>query len=89
MFKSATSSRKDEDTETPLDMQNSTAETAKKVPEYLDSIYNWAYLNPKHMRFLDKEIVVRTILWQQHRKLERAAFCEIEPGQRVLQPACV
>ncbi|HEY5654821.1 MAG TPA: rhodoquinone biosynthesis methyltransferase RquA [Woeseiaceae bacterium] len=70
-------------------MQNSTAESAKKVPEYLDSIYNWAYLNPKHMQFLDKEIVVRTILWQQHNKLERAAFTEIEPGQRVLQPACV
>lgn len=60
-----------------------------QIPDYLDRIYNWAYLNPKNARFLDNEFVVRTILWQQHRKLEKAAFSEIEPGQRVLQPACV
>ena len=28
-------------------------------------------------------------MWWQHRRLERAAFSEIEPGQRVLQSACV
>ena len=35
------------------------------------------------------EIVVRTILWQQHNRLQRLAFSEIEPGQRVMQPASV
>ena len=60
-----------------------------QIPEYLDRIYNWAYLNPKNAKFLDNEFVVRTILWHQHRKLEKAAFAEIEPGQSVLQPACV
>jgi ubiquinone/menaquinone biosynthesis C-methylase UbiE len=33
--------------------------------------------------------VVRTILWQQHRKLQKLAFAEIQPGQSVLQPASV
>lgn len=65
------------------------SDSPAQIPDYLDKIYNWAYLNPKNARFLDNEFVVRTILWQQHRKLEKAAFAEIEPGQSVLQPACV
>jgi len=59
------------------------------VPDYLQDVYYWAYINPRNVRLLDREIVVRTILWQQHNKLQRLAFAEIEPGQRVLQSACV
>ncbi len=62
---------------------------APAVPDYLQDVYYWAYINPRNVRLLDREIVVRTILWQQHRKLQSAAFVEIEPGQRVLQTACV
>lgn len=62
---------------------------APAVPDYLQDVYYWAYINPRNVRLLDREIVVRTILWQQHRKLQNAAFVEIEPGQRVLQTACV
>ena len=51
--------------------------------------YYWAYLDPRHVKSLDHEWVVRTILWQQHRKLAQAAMSEIEPGQHVLQTACV
>ncbi len=60
-----------------------------EVPDYLQDVYYWAYLNPRNVKLLDREIVVRTILWQQHIKLRNAAFAEIEPGQRVLQSACV
>ncbi len=59
------------------------------VPDYLQDVYYWAYINPRNVKFLDREIVVRTILWQQHNKLQKTAFAEIEPGQRVLQSACV
>lgn len=60
-----------------------------EIPAYLQDTYYWAYISPRNVPLLDREIVVRTILWQQHNKLQRLAFAEIEPGQRVMQPASV
>jgi len=60
-----------------------------EIPFYMQDIYYWAYLNPRNVRWLDHEFVVRLILWEQHAKLRRAAFAEIEPGQQVLQSTCV
>ncbi len=60
-----------------------------EIPDYLQDTYYWAYLNPRNVRLLDREIVVRTILWQQHRRLQRLAFADIEPGTRVLQSSNV
>lgn len=66
------------------------AATARaEIPDYLQKTYYWAYLNPRNVRLLDRELVVRTILWQQHNKLQKLAFAEIQPGQSVLQPASV
>lgn len=62
---------------------------APGIPDYLQKTYRWAYLNPRSVKLLDHELVVKTILWRQHRHLENAAFIEIEAGQHVLQPACV
>lgn len=62
---------------------------APVIPAYLEETYYWAYLDPRNVRRLDREMVVRTILWQQHNRLKSAAFSEIEPGSTVLQPACV
>jgi len=62
---------------------------APEIPAYLWENYYWAYLNPRNVRLLDREIVVKFILWGQHRRLRSAAFSELEPGQHVLQPACV
>ncbi len=59
------------------------------IPGYLQQTYRWAYLDPRNAKYLDRELVVKTILWWQHRRLEQAAFAEIEPGQHVLQSACV
>jgi ubiquinone/menaquinone biosynthesis C-methylase UbiE len=64
-------------------------ERAPEIPDYLQDTYYWAYINPRNVRLLDREIVVRTILWQQHNRLQRLAFAEIEPGQWVMQPASV
>jgi len=60
-----------------------------EIPSYLQETYYWAYINPRNVKLLDRDLVVRTILWQQHRRLQRAAFAEIKPGQHVLQPAGV
>ncbi len=62
---------------------------APEIPDYLHEIYYWAYLNPRNVKLLDRELVVRTILWQQHNRLQRLAFAEIEAGQSVLQSTCV
>ena len=62
---------------------------APVIPDYMQKIYYWAYLNPRNVRLLNRETVVRLILWLQHAKLRRAAFAEIEPGQHVLQSTCV
>jgi len=73
----------------PQSRQAPAGGSAPAIPDYLQRTYRWAYLDPRNAEFLDHEMVVRTILWWQHRRLERAAFSEIEPGQRVLQSACV
>jgi ubiquinone/menaquinone biosynthesis C-methylase UbiE len=65
------------------------AGTIDPIPAYLRDVYYWAYLNPRNVRLLDRELVVSVILWGQHRRLQRAAFEEFPPGQRVLQPASV
>jgi ubiquinone/menaquinone biosynthesis C-methylase UbiE len=67
----------------------SPATPAPEIPAYLQETYYWAYINPRNVRWLDRDIVVRTILWQQHNKLRRLAFAEIDRGQQVLQTANV
>lgn len=64
-------------------------DSAPVIPDYLHSTYYWAYLNPRNVKLLDREWIVRTILWQQHNRLKQAAFSEIEPGLHVMQTACV
>ncbi len=59
------------------------------VPEYLYKTYCWAYLNPRSLTFFDRPQVVSAILWGNHRRLRQAVLAEIEPGQKVLQAACV
>lgn len=59
------------------------------IPKYMKDVYYWAYLDPRNVRLLDREWVVKIILWFQHLKLQRAAFAEFKPGQKVLQPASV
>ena len=59
------------------------------LPDYLKSTYSWAYLNPVSRAVFDQSLIVSTILWGNANKLIRAALQEIEPGQDVLQTACV
>lgn len=59
------------------------------IPRYLTDVYTWAYINPLSVRLLDRAWVVNAILWGNNHRLQRALFADLEPGQRVLQAACV
>lgn len=59
------------------------------IPSYLSDTYTWAYLSSLGTRVFDRQAVVNTILWGNARRLIRAVTGELQPGWRVLQPACV
>lgn len=59
------------------------------VPDYMTEVYDWAYVNPARVRLLDRNIVVRTLLFANDQRLMRAYLKEIEPGMRVWQIAHV
>jgi len=73
----------------PLWARDYATEHEDELPEYLRETYRWCYLDPRNCRLLDNEAVVSLILWGQHWRLQRAAYAEIEPGQKVLLPAAV
>lgn len=59
------------------------------VPDYMTEVYDWAYVNPERVRQLDRNIVVKTLLFCNDQRLMRAYLKEIEPGMRVWQVAHV
>lgn len=59
------------------------------LPEYLAETYSWAYLRPRAVRLLDRELVVNAILWGNYARLVRAACAHFHPGEHVLQAASV
>jgi ubiquinone/menaquinone biosynthesis C-methylase UbiE len=65
------------------------ANTSVCTPQYLKTVYYWSYLNPRNVNWLDREWIVKIILWWQHEKLRKAAFREIQQGGKVLQTAAV
>ncbi len=59
------------------------------VPAYLAQTYQWAYLDQRTLPWLDRSLVVSAILWGNAARLMRNAVAEFEPGQHVMQAACV
>lgn len=59
------------------------------IPDYLRRVYAWAYLNPFSVWLFDRPWVVNLILWGNSRRLQRALFAELAPGQRVFQSSSV
>lgn len=62
---------------------------AQILPSYLEEVYWWAYLRPASLMVFDHAAVVSAILWGCYGRLKQAAFAELNPGQKVLQAACV
>jgi len=79
----------DEDDSAALASRPTVVQSVPEIPEYLRKVYTWAYLNPYNARHLDNWFVVSAILWGNANRLARLGFSEFEPGQSVLQPACV
>lgn len=59
------------------------------VPEYMTEVYDWAYVDPNWVKALDRNIVVKVLLFLNDQRLMRRYLAQIEPGQRVWQLAHV
>ena len=59
------------------------------VPAYMTEVYDWAYVDPKWVRVLDHNLVVRVQLFLNDQRLIRAYLNEIKEGMRVWQLAHV
>jgi ubiquinone/menaquinone biosynthesis C-methylase UbiE len=59
------------------------------LPDYMTEVYDWAYIHPKKVRFLDRNLIVHLLLFFNDRRLMRAYLDEIEPGMCVWQVAHV
>ncbi|GAA5182947.1 rhodoquinone biosynthesis methyltransferase RquA [Niveibacterium umoris] len=64
-------------------------EASTGLPDYMSEVYDWAYVNPKWVRFLDRNAVVSTLLFGNAGRLMRAYLNRIRPGMRVWQVAHV
>ncbi|MDQ7990330.1 MAG: rhodoquinone biosynthesis methyltransferase RquA [Candidatus Dactylopiibacterium sp.] len=60
-----------------------------EVPAYMHEVYDWAYVNPAWVRWLDHNIVVKTLLFGNDRRLMRRYLERLRPGMRVWQVAHV
>ncbi|KPC49969.1 rhodoquinone biosynthesis methyltransferase RquA [Amantichitinum ursilacus] len=59
------------------------------VPDYMLEVYDWAYVNSRNVRWLDRNLVVRTLLFGQDQRLMRSYLERLQPGMRVWQVAHV
>jgi ubiquinone/menaquinone biosynthesis C-methylase UbiE len=59
------------------------------VPDYMLEVYDWAYVNPRHAAFLDRNLVVRVLLFGNDQRLMRAFLNMVRPGMKVWQVAHV
>ena len=59
------------------------------VPAYMTEVYDWAYVDPKWVRALDHNWVVRVLLFLNDQRLMKAYLDEITEGMRVWQLAHV
>lgn len=73
----------------PLEATGSASLPAAEVPAYIREVYSWAYLNPRNVKLLDREIVVSMILWGNNKRLKQHLLMEIAPDAAVLQAAHV
>lgn len=56
-----------------------------QIPDYMKQIYDIWYVKPSHVKVLDRQIVVQTILFGFFGTLCRMLIDELVPGNNVLQ----
>lgn len=60
-----------------------------EIPGYMTEVYDWAYVDPAWVRWLDHNVVVRTLLFANDQRLMRAYLERVRTGMRVWQVAHV
>lgn len=62
-----------------------------EIPQYLQRVYWWAYVDPRAVYVFERQWLVNLILWGNFGRLRDAAVKLLEPGLagRTLQIACV
>ena len=59
------------------------------IPSYMTEVYDWAYVNPSWVRWLDHDIVVKTLLFCNDRRLMKRYLDRVQNGMHVWQVAHV
>jgi ubiquinone/menaquinone biosynthesis C-methylase UbiE len=65
------------------------AAATPSLPVYMNEVYDWAYVNPAWVRWLDHNLVVKTLLFGNDQRLMRRFLQRLRPGMRVWQVAHV
>jgi len=86
---SATKSQEEGNESLCRDQMQSIGENAVTVPAYLRDVYSWAYLDPRNVKLLDRQIVVDTLLFLNARRLMQAAMSHVPVAGRTLMAAHV
>ncbi len=73
----------------PASSPRTPAHRTQEVPSYMHEVYDWAYVNPAWVRWLDHNVVVKTLLFGNDRRLMRRYLERIQPGMKVWQVAHV
>jgi SAM-dependent methyltransferase len=60
-----------------------------ELPYYMREVYDWAYVSPAWVQNLDHNLVVKTLLFGNDRRLMQKYLGRIQPGMRVWQVAHV
>lgn len=71
------------------DLQPRLTPAEPRTPAYVHEVYHWAYVDPRRVRWLERNWVVRLILFGNDRRLMAAYLNRIRPGMRVWQVAHV
>ena len=59
------------------------------LPEYMDEVYNWAYVNERNVEWLDRNLVFNVLLFGNGPRLKRAYLERLKPGMNIWQVAHV
>lgn len=59
------------------------------IPVYLAQVYDWAYVDPRNAKWLDRNLVVWVLLFLQAGRLMNSYLNKVEPGMKVWQVAHV
>jgi len=73
----------------PPAQENTEPASGAPLPAYMSEVYDWAYINPRHVRLLDRNSAVSVLLFGNAERLMRRYLEQIQPGGRVWQMAHV